>query len=501
MRSSRRFAVGVTTAVMAAMMVMPSVASAATSSTTYTADTTYTVPAGYNYLQFTVDGAAGQTLSNGGTPGPGGQVTGYLEVTPGQQLLLYPGSGVGPRSDGGPGGGGSGGLGLENTAYGPAGGQASSIVSSGTNNILVIAGGGGGAGGNDFYGTGGAGGVGGSPWGTIGGTNGANGGGGYSNSDAGGGGGGGGYNGGNGGGGGYYSTANGGSGGSSYAAPASLLTVSTAGTNTGLGYITLTPVTAVPGVFSESLPLSPGVLAVSNYTPSTLSGSVGGTATGSLGSATWSDTTGSGAGWHGAIQLGCLSYTGTWQAAGSAPALGSTAAGSYTGTGDGVQYSVTVNSATSGSVSFSYSSNDPADPSGTGTATPGTAQAVGTQGVSITFGTGTTYASGDQYQVHVGTQSSAAISLDTSATGASIQGVGGSSTVDVSLINQSATVAPSGTCSSSGGLGTAVNMIDAASGAGLGTFTIAPGVALLIDSSAWVATYSGPAVYSIVTGP
>src|SRR4051812_34501168 len=162
----------------------------------YTGDfQTYTVPQGVSRLQLTVTGATGGAGGNpggggggggGGGPGAGGwgvdpghppthprrpgggasaQVTGFVNVTPGQQLTIDVGqaggngTGTGSNSagaggspydtDAAAGGGGNG----DGTGGGGGGGGAASIVFSDpdTNSILVIAGGGGGGGGGGCF--------------------------------------------------------------------------------------------------------------------------------------------------------------------------------------------------------------------------------------------------------------------------------------------------------------------------------------------------------------
>ena len=86
---------------------------------------------------------------------------------------------------------------------------------------------------------------------------------------------------------------------------------------------------------------------------------------------------------------------------------------------------------------YSYSSTSGA--TGTGSATAGTASNVGGNGVSITFSSTQTYASGDSYRVRVGTQNSAAINLEDQFSGASITAYQGANSAP-KFINRTASV-------------------------------------------------------------
>ena len=131
---------------------------------------TYTVPQGVSSLKLTVTGASGGSGylplpgGNGGLGGPGAQVTGFLSVTPGQQLTINVGGGGGnaPDTDGGGGGtgvddihanagGGGGNSGGIGGGGGGGGGGASSVVTE-LYNFVIAGGGGGGGGGGCFFG-------------------------------------------------------------------------------------------------------------------------------------------------------------------------------------------------------------------------------------------------------------------------------------------------------------------------------------------------------------
>lgn len=248
----------------------------------------------------------------------------------------------------------------------------------------------------------------------------------------------------------------------------------------------------------STLTLNGGTLNIGTVTNQTITGTIGATITGILPSAPWSDNTGTGNGWNGTVAVSDFTYTGTWkQTAGTAQALATTSAGSYTGTNDGVYYTVTVGAgATSTSTPYSYTSND-GGASGSGTATNGTATALGLNGITITFASGTTYAQGDVYTVHAGTQSSSLISLNSAA--GSITAQAGTTSPPPSFVNSGVTVAGGGTGLTT--YGTAVKFVSAAVNTGMGTYNISPGVSVSIDGSSWAASYVGGVQYTIATGP
>ena len=248
----------------------------------------------------------------------------------------------------------------------------------------------------------------------------------------------------------------------------------------------------------STLTLNGGTLNIGTVTNQTITGTIGSTITGILPSAPWSDNTGTGDGWNGTVAVSDFTYTGTWtQTAGTTQALATNSAGTYTGTNDGVYYQVTVASGGTGtSTPYSYTSND-GGASGSGTATNGTATALGLNGITITFASGTTYAAGDVYVVHAGTQSSSLISLD-SAVG-SITPAAGTTSPSPSFVNSGTTVTGGGTGLTT--YGTAVKFVSAAVNTGMGTYNISPGVSVSIDGSSWAASYVGGVQYTIATGP
>jgi hypothetical protein len=251
---------------------------------------------------------------------------------------------------------------------------------------------------------------------------------------------------------------------------------------------------------TSRLSLTSGSLSIGTTTAETISAPVGGTGSGILPVANWSDTTGSGGGWNGTVAVSDFSYTGTWtQTRGNNTPLAAYT-GSYSGTSDGAQYTVTVTSGTTGVTNYTWTSDDPTDNvGGSGTATNGTPQSVGNNGVYIEFGGATQYPVGATYTLDVGTQSPSALSLNPSAPGAGVTAQTGTLSPAPSLVGSGTTVTGGGTGASS--YGTAVKFVSAPAGDGMGTFTIAPGASVSTDISSWLGTYTAGVQYSIVAGP
>lgn len=242
-----------------------------------------------------------------------------------------------------------------------------------------------------------------------------------------------------------------------------------------------------------------GSLSIGTTTNETISVPVAGTGNGILPSAVWSDSTGTGDGWNGTVAVSDLSYTGSWVAQGSATALTTATSGAFTATQDGVEYSVTTGTITSGAGSYTWTSTDTTDSAGgSGTAVASTANAVGTQGVTIDFGT-QSLTSGFVYVIKVGTQSASAFSLDTAATGASVTAVSGTTSTAPAFVGNGTTVSGGGVASTA--YGTAVKFVSAALNTGMGSYTVDPGAQVNADASSWAATYTASAQYSIITGP
>ncbi|MHB2024526.1 MAG: hypothetical protein ACYCO3_14565, partial [Mycobacteriales bacterium] len=165
----------------------------------------------------------------------------------------------------------------------------------------------------------------------------------------------------------------------------------------------------------------------------------------------------------------------------------------FTDTLDGITYTVTVTSSTG---AFSYTSNDPNDPSGTGSALSTGPVAVGKEGLTIDMGVSGLVVN-NQYVIQVGTQSASALSLNTGVSGAAVTTVSGN-TPPV-LVGNGTTVTGGGASSTLYGSG--VKFVSAATGTGMGTYDITPGVSFTSDSNAFAATYSAGVQYTIASGP
>lgn len=275
----------------------------------------------------------------------------------------------------------------------------------------------------------------------------------------------------------------------------------------GFGALTAWPASSFAATGTTSASVTGGSLSVGSVgTMSALTPAIGSSSTGALPSAQWADDTGTGSGWNGTVAISPLAFTGTWVAGSNngstSTSLTSTAAGSYTGTADGVSYTLKVTTATTGGVTaFSYTSTAAADPSGTGSATNGTPTAVGNEGLAITFDSSGTYKVGDTYTVLTGTQSASALTVDT----ATAPAVSSSNTTSPGpgYVNNGSTI-PAGSAVGTVNSAGAVRVLSAALGqgaSGTGYYTAAPGVSITADNNSWAKTYSGTLVYSIVTGP
>ncbi len=248
-----------------------------------------------------------------------------------------------------------------------------------------------------------------------------------------------------------------------------------------------------PGSFgSLTMPTQSGPLSVSDASPSTITATVDGSGSGSLPSALWGDATGTGDGWQGTIAASNFIYTGKWSPLSGAPALSTNTSGKYTGTADGDAYTVKTTSVSGSTIGFSYISSNGA--TGTGTATAGTAASVGSNGLTITFSTSSTYSTGDEYQIHVGAQNASALVLyDLSAT---VTPTAGNTSPSPAYLNTQATVAGAGAQ-----YGSAVTFLSAALGDGMGSYTVTPDAVVNTDVNSWQAVYVANIEYSIATGP
>lgn len=245
-----------------------------------------------------------------------------------------------------------------------------------------------------------------------------------------------------------------------------------------------------------------GALTIGSATPQSVTAPIGGTGTGLLPSAQWSNTTGNGTAWHGQVAVSDLTYTGTWtQVTGTTTPLG-TATSAYTGTADGVEYTVTVGSGgTATSTPYSWTSTDPTTKTGgTGTATNDTAVTIGTLGIKINFAASTTYPAGAAYRIEAGTQTASAFVLDGKATGAGITAATTTSST-APTFEHTGTVVAGGATVGLSSYGTAISFMTAAQGTGMGTYTVKPGIKVTLDPQSWKAAYKAGVQYTIATGP
>lgn len=208
-----------------------------------------------------------------------------------------------------------------------------------------------------------------------------------------------------------------------------------------------------------------------------------------LNAADWSDTTGTATGWNGTLALYQFSHTGAW-VAGASHALSSTAAGAYTGTTHDATYTVTVTSDGGTTVVVSYAGAE----SGSGTATKGSAFAVGTKGLTITFASGTTYAGTDKYISRNDVLATSALTM--AGAGACVAGTGA---VNAPTWTNTAATVTGGTPTT---LGAAKKILTDATNTGTGAWTCTPKATLTIDPNTGLAgTYTATAQYTIVSGP
>jgi hypothetical protein len=221
------------------------------------------------------------------------------------------------------------------------------------------------------------------------------------------------------------------------------------------------------------------------------------TGSGLLPTAVWSDATGSGYGWNGTVAVSDFTYTGVWTNTGS-PLVDATS-GAYTGTQDGVVFTVDATGISNGAGSFTWSSTASTNSTGSGTAVASIATVLDTQGVSINFGTATE-TPGTLFELQAGTQASSALSLLSSAVGAGATVEDGSLSAPPALVSAEATVSGPSTGPAEG-YGAAIKFVAAAANTGMGSYTVNPGVSFTADQNSWANLYTANVEYSIVTGP
>lgn len=252
---------------------------------------------------------------------------------------------------------------------------------------------------------------------------------------------------------------------------------------------------------TASLPLTGGTLSINSLAASATLPATNvsaGTVSGALNSGTWADTTGSGNGWNGTIQLAApFLYQGTWtQTSGAATALSSSASGTYTGQVANALITVTVTASTVAATTVSWTDREATTSNGTNTVCNAVTTCAIASGITISFAAAV-YPTGATYQVEAGTLPTTSMTLSTpSATGPTATGttLGGA---NLPVFENTGTTVPAG--------GSAVSFVHATTQTGMGSFSLAPGVTITWDpNNTWGGsgvTYSTTAQYAIVAGP
>ena len=194
------------------------------------------------------------------------------------------------------------------------------------------------------------------------------------------------------------------------------------------------------------------------------------TAATSLNAGTYADSTGSGAGWNGTLALYRFVNTQAWVPSGTA--LLSNTSATYTGTANNAWYQVAVTAQAATTVNVTWSGQE----SGSGVATKGSAFAIGTLGLTITFNAANTYLTTDTYTIKADVLPTTALVM---ATGGSCvaQGTTASGANLPAMTNTSATIT-GGTYNT---FGSAVKVITAAVNTGIGTFICTPKATISTD--------------------
>jgi len=245
----------------------------------------------------------------------------------------------------------------------------------------------------------------------------------------------------------------------------------------------LVPGTALAGAISVA-----NVGANATFTVTLGAGTVTTAAT-NLNAADWSDTTGTATGWNGTIAVQRFTLVSNW-AAGASHALSTASAGTYTGTVNDAFYKVTVTSDGGTTVVVAYTGTQ----SGSGTATKGSPFAVGTNGLTITFLSGTTYVTTDAYTVRADVLATTAVTL--AGPGTCVAGTGA---VNPPTWTNNAATVTSGTSTT---FGAAVKILTDATNTGTGVYTCTPKAKLSVDSNTGLSgSYTATAQYTIVSGP
>jgi hypothetical protein len=221
------------------------------------------------------------------------------------------------------------------------------------------------------------------------------------------------------------------------------------------------------------------------------------TGVGLLPTAVWSDATGSGGGWNGTVAVSDFTYTGAWTTTGTA--LSDASSGAYTGTQDGLVFTVDATSISDGAGTFSWTSTATTNNTGSGTAVASIATVLDGQGVSINFGIATE-TPGTLFELQAGTQASSALSLLSDTSGAGVAVSDSSTSADPVLVSATTSVAGPSTGVAQN-YGAAIKFVAAAANTGMGSYTVNPGVTFNADVNSWAALYTANVEYDIVTGP
>ncbi|MHB8508113.1 MAG: hypothetical protein ACYDGR_05610 [Candidatus Dormibacteria bacterium] len=250
-----------------------------------------------------------------------------------------------------------------------------------------------------------------------------------------------------------------------------------------------------------------GTLSVGSVGTATVTATIGNASTsGSLPSATWSDSTGLGLGWNGTIAVTVFNLTGAWSASGGSAALGTTSSPIYTGAGSGY-YRVSVTSCTfnptGSALAFSFAGLETG--SGTATVAPLTTatSSIGTSGVQITWAAqgasaiSCPYAAGNAYTIKVGNLAGSALTLADNNASATITPQAGTIATAPVFVNPTAAV-PGGTATA---VGSEVKFLSAALTTGGGSYSVVPYGSLAYDASVWASTYTATIQYTIYSGP
>lgn len=237
---------------------------------------------------------------------------------------------------------------------------------------------------------------------------------------------------------------------------------------------------------------------MSTFTTTATSLSAGSLAT-PMNNATWADNTGTGAGWNGTVAVTQFVDQGAWtQTSGTTASLQTTSSGAYTGTAGAGSIDLTVTLDSLLNVTYTYTDieNGVSTP-GAGTAIKGTATSL-TNGITITFASGTTYSANAVYDVKFGILPTSALALNTSQASVSATGTTQGGANLPAFQNNSTTVTAGGPTTA----GSAVKFVSAAVNTGKGTFSVTPGSTITWDpNNVWPANYTASLQYNIVSGP